>query len=102
MVPLAPTANPLFGSMKEKSCNVLPCGNGSCPTHCLLDGPAAVALVTLSAKRLAAYPLFIVRVNPQLVIKLNVSAAILRYEFILLFRITNGWLQFSWDAAVAS
>src|ERR1043166_3925992 len=84
MVPLAPTANPLFVSIKEKSCNVLPCGNGFCQIHCRPDEPAVPGLDKLAGKRFPAYPLLMVSVNPQAPTRLKISNAIFRCVFISL------------------
>jgi hypothetical protein len=82
MVPLAPTANPLFVSIKEKSCSVLHCGSGFCQTHCRPDEPAAILFDGVAASRLPAYPLLIVSVSPQAPIRLTISNAVFRCVFI--------------------
>src|SRR5215813_12230293 len=86
MVPLAPTANPLFASMKDNSCNVLPCGSGFCQTHCRLDELASI-VDSLAANRIPEYPLVTASVSPQVPITLEISNAIFRRLFLLLLQI---------------
>src|SRR5690242_5985107 len=83
MVPLAPTANPLLESMKDNSCNVLPCGSGFCQIHCRLDELCSI-VDGLAANGVPEYPLVTATVSARVPITLEITNAIFRRLFILL------------------